>query len=531
MSTQANDKNKETRVLRIDNIQSTQKRIQRLFSTIYILFILIIVAWFSSNFESTELSDKIDELNGALSIEELRAWDNYLYEVSSCFDKFFLGFSGKLVDRDKFQSYIDRYSKKNEKHADFIDAGQQGRYPIDKLTKLYSSDEHWEHFRFWSQQDTLVSYLFSLNYILEHYMMKRWDAVYSYGLPTYLDSLESINLSADSSIVQLYIDVDSLKNPFEYAVRVGWNPFIQSDNNIIYMWDRWCNFDDYSVFDIESIIDILHRLNIITNFKSTFDDNRKLLKLVGSDLERLALENVNIDSIKFSREDSDIRFFQLDKMHNSKLWKRSNLSDSIQINEIYNLSIEYDNISPRDLKGSLKAFYPKFLDVLDKYSLDRVSGIRSLKTILETQEKFGQQRLQAFGVEISYYTVLLIIPAIVLALYILAYFFIYHLHKITTQVHDIITEQEINEFSNAPLIIMLKPMMLSITLSIIPGVIIGFIVMDQIGMIGNKSPFANGYYIVFFELAIITVIFFIVKYVRLIHRGTNIQLENETNES
>ena len=80
-----NVKNSSNQELRIGNIRDTQKRIQRLLSLIYILCILLVVTWFSSNFESTELSEKIAELDQALIIEELEYWDDYEVEGASVY--------------------------------------------------------------------------------------------------------------------------------------------------------------------------------------------------------------------------------------------------------------------------------------------------------------------------------------------------------------------------------------------------------------------------------------------------------------
>ena len=106
-------RNEKITDLRVDNIKSTQKSIQRLLSSIYVLFILVIIAWFASNFESTELSEKIDELDQALRIEELRRWDEYLYDIASCFDNYFFGNDGRLVSPKK----LDRKSTRlNSSH-------------------------------------------------------------------------------------------------------------------------------------------------------------------------------------------------------------------------------------------------------------------------------------------------------------------------------------------------------------------------------------------------------------------------------
>lgn len=522
------------RELRIDNIHNCQKKIQRLLSLIYVLFILTLVAWFSSNFESTELSDKIDELNRALKIEELKPWDDYSYKIASCFDKYFFGFDGRLVDKQRFKEYIDYYKKQNEELSPFIDAGEQGRYPIDKLNDIYDSDEHWSLFRFWSQQDTLVSYLFSLEYILSRYFRLRLSAIYDTGLQPFLDDFEKINLYVDSALVTLWAKIDSIKEPFSYAIRVGWNPFLQGEDHNFAMWGRWKEFDEYSYFDIEERIDFLHRLNKISLFKEVFKENRQLLEHIRSDLEEIVLGGVNTDSVRFSRKDSDIKFHNLEKIFSSQLWKLKELPDSIQKKRILNLGIEYKSIGYRGFRESLDAFYPEFITTLDKYKLDRISGIKSLKNILKTQQSFGQQRLQAFGVEVSYYTVLLILPAIVLGLYILSVIFVYHLNRITSDETYCIRTEETWELGNAPLIIMLRPTFLAIVLTNLPGALIAIIVIDQLGIFGNKSPFANGAYAIFYVLAMMSVSIWLTKNIKKIHRGSRsskIELPDQNGET
>ena len=495
--------------LRRQNVRDTLTRIQRSLSLAYILSVLLFIAWFSSNFEHTELSDQISHLEGALEINSLKNWDDYFYEVSSCFDKFYFGFSGRLVSKEKLAEYIDHYSAENERLSRFVDRGQQGHYPIDRLRALLESDEHWYQCRFWAQRDSLVSFLFSLDYYLSRYFMQRWNALYGDGLDSFIDKYESINDVSDSTLVVLLATLDSLKKPFIYAVDVGRNPFVQFDDASISMRGRWQEFGDYSVYTINERIAILHRLNIITYFRSVFQCHKQLLEKVQPDLEGIVLSGTDGGSIRFSREETDITFFDLMSILRSDLWDVVDLPDSIQPKHILDLSLWNRRRSSSADLGQIRTFFPVFSEALEEYNLDRVSGIETLLEVLRSQRQFGSQKLQAFGAEISYNTVVLVLPGIVLGLCFLAMIFTLHLLRLFASPLGsgvAVSQAELTELMKAPVLLTMTPRWLGILLTVLPGLIASFVVFDQVGVVGFRSPFVSVSYCIIATSVIVAVL-------------------------
>ncbi len=217
-------------------------------------------------------------------------------------------------------------------------------------------------------------------------------------------------------------------------------------------------------------------------------------------------------------------------MLDSKLWDRSDLPDSIQVQRILDLSLpKYSKLDHNEL---LLRFYPSYLKALDKYKLDRISGVRSLRNQLNALRQFQGQHLQAFGAVVSYPNVLMILPAIIFSLYFLALIYAIHLYNLCRVAFNRHADNTVYlELFNAPLLIMLEPRWLAMILIVIPALAVTSVVLDQLGIIGFQSPSASWTVIVIYSLIIPVVTVCLARCVRKIRHLKLLTMQNLNGEN
>lgn len=495
--------------LRLSNISETWKRIQRLFGLIYLLFLLVALTWYNINFESSQLERDIERVEKALTIERLKPWDDFLERTASCFHFYFFGFGkGGVVTQSDLKNYIGYYESENRTQGDLISLGLQKALPVDKMKDLLDSEEHWQDCTFWAQQDTLVSYLLSLDYYLTMYFIQRLQAVYQDSLEDFYAGTHSINATVNSVLCSLGARIDSLKKPFEYSVRVGWNPFV-GITIATTLWGRQGSFDDYSYFDLNGLLSKLQKLNHVSRFKKEVVNHRDLLLRVQGDLDDILTRTTIRDSIRFSREETDIRFHDLSTILRSPLLTLPDLPDSIQLPRISDLT--YADLAAREIGDELlKVYFPDYLQVLKDYKGDKVGAVKMWRNFLVSQRGTAKQKIQLLGAEISSISIFYFLPLICWSLYVLTVLFMYHLRTLLQPDQDQCwAKSQVTlpiEALKAPLLFTVRPNCLGLLLILLPGVGTVLILIDQMISAGGRGIVLSRYFVLALILLYLVVI-------------------------
>ncbi len=429
---------------RISNIVDTHKKISRIVTLLYLAALILLVTWFAVRFEGTELDHKIEGLDAALAVDSLRPWYEFLATSSSCFHHFYFGFEGGTVTKEDLQRYIITYQKENERREPFIGEESSSLYPIKKLTALIDSVEHWQRCTFWARQDSLVAFMFSLDYYLHAYFIGRTDAYFSNRLDSFHATFDSMTAVTDSVLRRFATQLDSLKSPFEYAVQVGWNPFIENGEVLPeLLWGRWKEFDSYAHFDVEQLVFSLQEMNHVSTFKSLVMQNMGVLTRCSKDLQRSLDSRFKREQIRFSDGKNDIFFIDLDAILRSPLLKLPDLPDSIQPRKFSQLHLTYKNIYPRRLDQLVRFYFPEYLACLNTYKLDQIDGLRNWRQTYAAQRGSVRQRVQSLGVEISSRIVFYVAPGIVLVFSLLLWILLLHLGRLTKSNGDEIWDDDV----------------------------------------------------------------------------------------
>ena len=511
--------------LRLSNISETQKRILRLFSFIYLLFFLVMLTWYNTNFESSPLEKNIERLEKALTVEMLKPLDNFLERTASCFPSFFSRFNeAGVVNQTELKRYIELGDNENKKQISSVAVGSQEHWPVDKMKDLLDSEQHWQDCAFWACQDTLISYLFSLNTYLESYFVEKMQALSAHRLQTFWATTHSIDASADSFLVYLSVKMDSLSKPFEYEVQVGWNPFEGGPgmNRTTLWWGRSGTFDDYSSYDLGNLLLILQKLNHVSWFKQEVIRHRDKLLSMQGDLDSILSSFTSPDSIRFSDEKTDIRFYDLSTILKSSLLRSDNLADSLLHPELCNLS--YSKLTGLGLSDTLlDVYFPGYKQVLVDFNIVKVGGIKVLKNIFVSQRGTAKQKIQVLGAEISSRSILYFLPILCLFLYFIVFLLLrLFLDLLKPDQHGLWEETNLvslqTEVLKVPLLITVRPSWIVSVLFLIPAFGTICILIDQMFFAGGRGIVLNMYIVSTLVVLQVIVMLRIRRYVSLLQK-------------
>lgn len=508
------DRNDELLKQRISNVNETQKRIHRLFGLIYLLFFLIMLTWYNTNFESSPLERNIQRFHQALKIEMLRPLDDFLKRTASCFHSYFFGY-GKhgIVTHDDLKEYIKYYESENRRIESFIRYGLERPWPVRKMKELIQSEDHWNDCAFWAKQDTLVSFLFSLHYYLQHYFLSRLQAQYDGKIEQFWTATDSINIVVDSALGSLATRIDSLGKPFERSVKIGWNPFVSDLTVRASLWGEHWSFDEYSKFDLNNLLCVLQKLNHVAWFKSEINRYKPLLFRVHGDLETILKQKIILDNIVFSHEKTDIDFHRLSIILNSPLLTDPDLPDSIQLPQLCNLTYTTSTLTPIS-DELLKAYFPGYIRIIEEFNIDKVGGVKTLKNILVSQRGTVKQKIQLLGGEISSRSILYFLPFACFCFYLLALWLMRHLGVLLRSDQERAIPQALApslriELLKAPYFITLRPLWVNLIVIAIPALWIILILFDQMLTAGGRGIALNPLIVWFLTVGYISVGFFI----------------------
>jgi hypothetical protein len=512
--------------LRLSNVSETQKRIQRLFSLVYLVFFLVMLTWYNTNFEGSRLEEDIERLDKALEIEMLKPWDDFLERTASCFHSYFFGYGkGGVVTRAELKQYIEYYDSENKKAMGLVPLGLQRPWPVDEMRDLLDSEQQWRDCAFWAEQDTLVSFLFSMDVYLTRYFFERQRALYDAAVEDFWADTDSINVVVDSVLCSLGAQIDTLKKPFEYAVKVGWNPFVGGATTFRRtVWGRHWSFDQYSYFDLNGLLSKLQKLNHISRFKEVVIKHRDALLRAAGDLDKMLTRTVTRDSIRFSPEETDIRFHDLYTILSSELLASPDLPDTTQPRQICDLKCAEP--ARKDLGDELlEVYFPTYLQVLRDYNIDKVGGVKMLRNLLVSQRGSAKQKIHLLGAEISSRSILYFLPFFCLGLYLLTLLFIHHLRDLLQSDQkgvQLVSERSAlaTEALKAPLLVLIRPIWLGLILVLLPGLGTVSILVDQTISAGGRGILLNTYFVCVLVFAYLVVLIYVWRYTILLHQVT-----------
>jgi hypothetical protein len=440
----------------------------------------LVLTWYNTNFESSDIEEQVTVLDEALKIEKLRPWDNFLQVSASCFHSYFFGDEPGVVTKEDVQKYAQNLEAENKRRESFFLPGGSGPFPVNEVKSLLTSEDHWVYCKFWAQQETLVLYMTELRHCLIEYWFYKMDKLGSKKADSFWVSLSSITPYVDSILMEFGTKIESLYKPFEYPVSVQWDPFESRMWSNVNLWGPLKNFDEYTKFDLDAILLKLQKLNHLSRFKRELLNNQKVLSHSKADLE------------KIFRSGSA---FKLDKIINSELLKSSDLPDSIQLPSISNLVVGRAAIPPVGTDSFLSAYFPAYVKVLEDYKIDKVEGVKTLRNILASQKGNAKQKVQTLGVEISSKSIFYFLPALTFCFYFFVAILMWKLYnglKNNWSFSEITDETKLKkEVTNSPSFIVITPKWVSFLLLLVPGVsiiatlLIQFIIQEKTGLIMN----------------------------------------------
>jgi hypothetical protein len=480
------------RKLRLSNVSETWRRTQRLFALIYLLFALVVFAWFNTNFETSPLEKKIDELEGALRVERLKPWDNFLRRTSSCFESYFDVFkSAQVVTHSQLKKRIEGYRAKNKEREWLIAQGLEAPYPVGKLESLLESKEHWEDCRYCAEQDTLASFLFRLHTYVFMYFLERINAQYEGRLEQFWAESDSINAYVDSVLCTFGARLDTLKKPLERLFRLRASPIWEMSRDRATLRGEYWDFDEYSRFDLAELASSLQRLNHVSWFKEEVNNHRQLLNRVQPVLESIlgrAMAQVDDSSDAGERvsEQAD-----LEAMLASHVFESPDLPDTIQLPDLFNMSYGYLADRPVD-DSLLYTYFPDYRKCIENYHAEKVGAIRRLKNIQLEQRGFTRERIHLLGAQMSARSVFYFLPLAAIALYFLVYLLMRHLNRLLAfreidAPKALYTPGLAAEVLKGPILFALGPNWLGQLLILFPGIGITVLLLDQLLLAGTRG--------------------------------------------
>jgi hypothetical protein len=509
--------------LRLSNVRETQKRIERLFGLMYLLFLLVMLTWYNINFEGSPLERDIERVEKALTIEMLRPWDNFLRRTASCFHSYFFGYSKNgVVTQSDLKGYIEYYESENKKQADLISLGLQRPWPVDKMKDLLDSEEQWQNCAFWARQDTLVSFLFSLHLYLERYWIERLSAYYDRSIEKFWAETDSVNAVVDSVLVSLAAKVDSLRKPLERPVTFGMHPIVSGLRNRATIWGENWSFNEYTRFDLNELLSTLQKLNHVSWFKKEVTKHRAILLRVQGDLDSILRRTTKPDSLRFFREKTGIQFHELSTILSSRLFTPDDLPDSLQLPHL--CSLAYGHLAATTIGDTLlEVYFPTYPQVLEEFNIDKVSGVKTLKNILVLQRGNAKQRIQLLGAEISSRSIFYFLPTICLALYLLAVLLMRHLCVLIRSGQDELWEK--SHATTLPIEALKAPLLFTISLNwfgvfliLLPGFGTVGVLIDQMILAGGRGIVLNSYVVWLLTVSHVFVLIFVFKNARLLQK-------------
>ncbi|MGB2804594.1 MAG: hypothetical protein WBD64_06845 [Candidatus Zixiibacteriota bacterium] len=471
--------------LRLSNAFETLKRTQRLFALIYLLFAVVLYAWFYTIFETSPLEKKIDELEEALAVESLKPWDNFLRRTSSCYDSYFDIWRGvQVVTHSQLKKRIEDYKAWNKEGEWEIAQGLKAPYPVAKLENLLQSKEHWEDCRYCAQQDTLVSFLFRLHTYVFIYYVRRTNAQYEGRLEQFWAESDSINAYVDSVLGTFAARLDTLKQPLERLYQHGSSPIWATARPRTTLWSEYWDFDEYGRLDLADLASSLQILNHVSRFKHEVNEHRHLLNRVQPALESIMqrtmaqLGDSSVGQTGVSGQ-PDLR-----GILSSHLFESPDLPDTIQLPRLFQISYGYlaDGLFSDSL---LYAYFPGYRTCVENYRADKVGAIRTLRNMQLEQRGFAKQRIHLLGAEMSATSVFYFLPLAIIALYFLVYLLIRHLNLLLP-FSDITAPNAPGrpelaaEVMKGPVLLALGPNLLARFLILFPGLGIALLLLLQL---------------------------------------------------
>jgi len=510
--------------LRLENVHETQKRIQRLFGLMYLLFLLVVLTWYNTNFEGSPLEKDIERVEKALTIEMLRPWDNFLRRTASCFHSYFFGYSKHgVVTQSDLKGYIEYYESENKKQADLISLGLQRPWPVDEMKDLLDSEEQWQNCAFWARQDTLVSFLFSLHLYLERYRIERLRAYYDRSIEKFWAETDSVNAPVDSVLVSLAAKIDSLRKPLERPVTFGMHPIVSGLRNWATIWGELWSFNEYTRFDLNDLLLTLQKLNHVSWFKKEVTKHRDILLRVQGDLDSILRRTTIPDSLRFFREKTGIQFHELSTILSSGLLALHDLPDSVQLPHL--CSLVYGHLADGIIGDTmlLEVYFPTYVQALEEFNIDKVSGVKTLQNILVSQRGNAKQKIQMLGAEISSRSIFYFLPTICLALYLLAVLLMRHLCVLIRVGQDELWEKSHAttlpiEALKAPLLFTVRPNWAGLLLILLPGFGTVGVLIDQMILAGGRGIVLNSYVVWLLILFYVIVLCFVFNNARLLQK-------------